>query len=66
MRDYECILSPILGVSSSVEAVICTARDITERNQVEESLRESEANYRHLFEYANDSIFIIDLSTVAF
>jgi PAS domain S-box-containing protein len=62
-RDYECILSPILGVSSNVEAVICTARDITERNQVEESLRESEANYRHLFEYANDSIFIIDLST---
>jgi PAS domain S-box-containing protein len=63
IRDYECILSPILGVSGCVEAVICTARDITERNQVEESLRESEANYRHLFEYANDSIFIIDLST---
>lgn len=63
VRDYECILSPILGISSSVEAVICTARDITERKQVEESLRESEANYRHLFEYANDSIFIIDLST---
>jgi PAS domain S-box-containing protein len=63
VRDYECILSPILGASGSVEAVICTARDITERKQVEESLRESEANYRHLFEYANDSIFIIDLST---
>ncbi|MGQ4650266.1 PAS domain S-box protein [Lyngbya aestuarii] len=63
IRDYECILSPIVAEVSSVEAVICTARDITERNQVEESLRESEANYRHLFEYANDSIFIIDLST---
>jgi PAS domain S-box-containing protein len=63
MRDYECILSPIVGVRGKVEAVICTARDITERNQVEECLRESEANYRHLFEYANDSIFIIDLST---
>lgn len=63
VRDYECILSPIIGDSNNVEAVICTARDITERNQVEESLRESESNYRHLFEYANDSIFIIDLST---
>ncbi|NEO99472.1 MAG: PAS domain S-box protein [Symploca sp. SIO2E9] len=63
VRDYECILSPILGEDGSVEAVICTARDITKRNQVEESLRESEANYRHLFEYANDSIFILDLST---
>lgn len=66
VRDYECILSPILSVSGSVEAVICTARDITERNRVETSLRESEANYRHLFEYANDSIFIIDLSTSRF
>lgn len=63
VRHYEYILSPILGTGSSVEAVICTARDITERKRVEESLRESEANYRHLFEYANDSIFIIDLST---
>ncbi len=49
VRDYECILSPILGDSNNVEAVICTARDVTERNQVEESLRESESNYRHLF-----------------
>lgn len=63
IRHYECILSPIIGDSNTVEAVICTARDITERKQVEESLRESESNYRHLFEYANDSIFIIDLST---
>ncbi|MEQ8754567.1 MAG: PAS domain S-box protein [Coleofasciculus sp. G1-WW12-02] len=63
VRHYEYILSPILGSHNSVEAVICTARDITERKRVEESLRESEANYRHLFEYANDSIFIIDLST---
>ncbi|GAB4186452.1 MAG: hypothetical protein Fur006_25720 [Coleofasciculaceae cyanobacterium] len=63
VRHYECILSPIVGDSNTVEAVICTARDITERKQVEESLRESESNYRHLFEYANDSIFIIDLSS---
>lgn len=63
VRAYECILSPIFGDASNVESVICTARDITERKQVEESLRESEANYRHLFEYANDSIFIIENSS---
>lgn len=63
VRDYEYILSPILDANASAEAVICIARDITERKQVEASLRESEANYRHLFEYANDSIFIIDNAT---
>ncbi len=63
VRHYEYILSPILSNQNGVEGAICTARDITERKQVEESLRESEANYRHLFEYANDSILIIDLST---
>jgi len=62
-RDYEYILSPIYNADGSVEAVVYTARDITERKQVEESLRESEKNYRNLFEWAQDSIFITDHST---
>ena len=63
VRDYEYILSPIHSTDGSVEAVVYTARDITERKQAEESLRESEKNYRNLFEWASDSIFITDSST---
>ncbi|MCP4660065.1 MAG: PAS domain S-box protein [bacterium] len=37
--------------------------DVTERKQVEEALRESEARYRHLFEQAHDSVFIVDPRT---
>jgi PAS domain S-box-containing protein len=63
VRDYEYILSPIHSADGSIEAVVYTARDITERKQAEESLRESEKNYRNLFEWAHDSIFITDSST---
>lgn len=63
IRDYEYILNPIHSSDGSIEAVVYTARDITERKQAEISLRESEKNYRNLFEWANDSIFITDSST---
>ena len=46
---YEYILTP-LGNFDQIEGVITVSRDITEHKRVEQSLRESEARFRRLFE----------------
>ena len=42
------------------DGVAITSRDITKRKQVQESLAESEARFRHLVESATDGIYRID------
>ena len=42
------------------DGIAITSREITKRKQVEESLHESEARFRHLVESASDGIYRID------
>ncbi|BAZ48941.1 PAS/PAC sensor hybrid histidine kinase [Nostoc sp. NIES-4103] len=46
---YEYILTPLRNFDQ-IEGVITVSRDITEHKRVEQSLRESEAKFRRLFE----------------
>jgi len=45
------------------KVVQCNIRDITERKKAEEALRQSEEDYRQLFEAESDAIFLIDNET---
>lgn len=58
LRDFEYTMSPILLADGSVEAVVVSARDITERTRAAEALQESEARYRQLIELSPDTIAV--------
>ncbi|MGB1287716.1 MAG: PAS domain S-box protein, partial [Aggregatilineales bacterium] len=50
-------------VKLDAERVVWVAYDISERKASEKALQESANSYRHLFESANDAIFLVDVQT---
>ncbi len=59
-RWFECDIHPV------PEGALAVARDITEREAAVQKLRQSEARFRALIEYAPEAIVIYDLSTRVF
>ncbi len=49
---------PVRNPDGSVKVFIGTIRDVTEQRRAEQSLKESEAKLRALFEYSLDAIFL--------
>ncbi|MDD1667565.1 MAG: PAS domain S-box protein [Methanomicrobiales archaeon] len=58
--------SPLIDREGKLAGAIETVRDITERRMAEEVLRESEANYRTVFNGASDAILIYDIEDRCF
>ncbi|MFM7425710.1 MAG: PAS domain S-box protein [Elainella sp.] len=56
-------LNPLKNEAGQIVRIVGNALDITSRKQVESALRESEAQYRAIFEAVSDGLFINDLET---
>jgi PAS domain S-box-containing protein len=59
--DYS--LKPIRDDRGCVKMLLAEGRDVTDRKEMEEIIRESENNYRTIFEAVNDGIFSLGLKT---
>ncbi|MBD3884545.1 GAF domain-containing protein [Phormidium tenue FACHB-886] len=58
---FEYALSPALTDDTTVEFVVGSARDISDRKRVETALRQSEERYRTLFESIDDGLCVIEM-----
>jgi PAS domain S-box-containing protein len=57
---YEYIFSPVLGADGSVELVVGTTRNVTERKQNEEKIKQLSERNRDILESINDAFFAVD------
>jgi diguanylate cyclase (GGDEF)-like protein/PAS domain S-box-containing protein len=64
-RHLEALSTNLLN-DPDVGGVIVTIRDITERRRMEAGLRESETNFRRLFEANPQPMWLYDVSTLEF
>lgn len=61
-KDYEYVLTPIYSEQGIVEAVISTARDVTERKRIEESVRSERDQAHQYLDTAEVLMVVLDTS----
>lgn len=62
MKTFETIRVPLFNPDGSRKALVVIGRDITERLTTEQKLSESQQQYKSLFEYNPDLVFMVNLN----
>jgi len=65
-RWYQTSIEPIRDHNGEIRSALVIARDVTDRKQAEDKLKQSEAFHRTLFEGAVEGIIIADIETSKF
>ena len=63
IRQFNTIKSAIRNSQGNIILTVGVSRDITDRKQAEEHLRQKEAQYRQIFETVTDGLGILNLET---
>ena len=58
--ELEWQIAPLRNAGGIITHFVATQRDVTQRKQVQDALRKSEARYQALFDYAPDGILVAD------
>ena len=62
LRFIESTIVPEFNVNGEIESLLVVSRDITESKKMENALKESEEKFRELFNKANDTITLGELT----
>lgn len=61
-RWHETYKAPVVSAEGKLLGTVGFARDITERRQREEKLRESEQRYRQIFDNVSDALYLVEVT----
>ncbi len=57
---YELFIDPIPDEHNKIVGCSCAARNVTERKNIEQALKESETKFREILDQINDAIIVFD------
>ncbi|MBM7692790.1 PAS domain S-box-containing protein [Peribacillus deserti] len=63
-KTFDTIKVPLFNTDGSRKALVVIGRDITERVNAEKKLSDSQQQYRSLFEFNPDPVFMINLNNI--
>jgi len=59
---FEASADPIVDEAGTVQGAVHILQEITERKRLEDELRDSGEKFKNFFEFANDAVFILDMT----